>query len=513
MRYVTILFALTALSQDMPEVHGTVTEFGTNAPIAAAEVILSEFIPVDGVIARVEVERVLSDSRGTFTLKPQHPGNYFTEATKLTYLTGTQVDALGPISDLHREEIVLTITRDPVPDFQFILVRPGKLSGVVVDEDGKPVPNFRVVALAPLVPENRGPNAVTNQDGVFEFPTLFPGPRVILAAPEMRDGGFVKVAFTKEDAEQIERDVETSYWPGGVPQRELALPINLIPGATVSVGTIRLRKVPYYRARLTYSGECAANESWQLVFQGTVKLMLAPCAKEFLLEKLSPGSYTLNISPRSTGLPLKWALTSFTIDRENVAVPVTFFPSIDVVGRVVDTDGKKVTGLQVMRILAGSAAIVTAAGDFTMEKVAGPSHRVSVQGVPANLAVKEIRYNNQPVIDGTISVTPGAMLEIVVDDRPASIIGVTNPGTRVYIAKAPYPRELNGTVGIAVADSEGRFRIGSLAAGDYRVIAVPAINLLPDAKSLARMWPEGQKVTLDRGAQQTIDLKLPDPSR
>ena len=55
MKFAAALFlTLAAFAQDMSEIHGTVAEYGTNAPIAAAEVILDEFVTIDSASTKRE---------------------------------------------------------------------------------------------------------------------------------------------------------------------------------------------------------------------------------------------------------------------------------------------------------------------------------------------------------------------------------------------------------------------------------------------------------------------------
>jgi hypothetical protein len=131
--------------------------------------------------------------------------------------------------------------------------------------------------------------------------------------------------------------------------------------------------------------------------------------------------------------------------------------------------------------------------------------------VDSGLAVKEIRYNRQLVSDGTITLVPGAPLEVFVDDKPASVFGTTAPRARVLLVKwpligiegAPYQYE-------AWSDTNGHYRIDSLAAGEYRVIATQGAVEEPKLK---RLWPSATKVSLQRGELREIELKLSDLPR
>jgi hypothetical protein len=527
---LVLLFALAALAQSpaVPEIRGTVIEFGTNAPIPAAEVVLYEFVTIDTIYSRRAAFTVVTDSRGAFTFKPLHIGNYFMEARKATYLTAVELDALGPIPDPHMAEIALTVNADPLPDIRFILIRPGGLTGRVIDENDKPVPNFTLTTLRPNASQSRSASAITDRGGVFTFPTLVPAPHVIRVGPVHEMMVPMIPSFTKEDIARVEQDFETTYWPGGVSDPAIALPAAVVPGTVANIGTIRVRKIPYYRAHLTFAGQCGPKESWVFTFANAAGIMLGRCG-EGLIDKLLPGTHTIGIwssGEQPASVATNWTIISFTVDRKNADVPVVFAPAVDVPGRIVNASGdKQLPQIGTMRIGLRPTTDFSYAtqlrdvktdpeGNFTMQKVAWPRHQVSVHQIPPGVAIQEIRYNNQRVTDGTIDLAAGALLEIVVDDLPAAITGTAEPSARIYAARWPFAGMASAPyLEIVTAEATGRFRIGSLAASEYRVIAVPSATPFIDPPTLTRLLTAAPRIILDRGAQQSIELKLSDPTR
>src|SRR6185295_15936176 len=118
------------------------------------------------------------------------------------------------------------------------------------------------------------------------------------------------------------------------------------------------------------------------------------------------------------------------------------------------------------------------------------------------------------VTDGIITPIAGTqgLLSIVIDDKAASISGAVAerdkvPG-RVTIVAVKWPLSPDATSPQALgnpnvsvpADDQGRFQIGGLAPGEYRVLAVTAA-------SLSRVQPDivsrAEKVTLERGGSQS----------
>jgi hypothetical protein len=147
---------------------------------------------------------------------------------------------------------------------------------------------------------------------------------------------------------------------------------------------------------------------------------------------------------------------------------------------------------------------VDAQGNFNLSRVAWPRNQIVIVSNP-NFAIKEFRYNNQPVPDGIITPVPGALLEIVIDDQPASLSGTAPAQSLVYLAKWPFAAALERPYTFTTrADASGKFQISLLAAGDYRAVAVPK-DL--DVPTLGRLLSTAPRITIERGAQQTIQLK------
>jgi hypothetical protein len=522
MRFAALLFALTALAQgvqDLPQIRGTVTEYASPTAISGARVTLYEFVAPEGLVIRKQVATAFTNFQGAFSIKPPHAGQYFLETSKPMYLTGEDLEGLGWGSGRSMMEIPLIIPGDDPDNLHFTLIRPGGLTGRVIDENDKPVPDFTVIALSRTTP-NRTDRAVTDKDGVFTFPAIIPSARVIRVGPRNDTVTPARSAPTKDDLALIEQDVETAYWPGGVSDPALALPVKMIPGAVATVGTIRLRKVFYYRARLSYSHECGAKEAWLFTLDNTSRMGLAQCGKENLIDKLRPGTHSLAIwtgGAQLTPAATNWALVPFSIGSENVEIPISFMPVVEVPGRIVSANASKLPDLSKARIALRSTTevaplgpgFVTASigqqGDFVFPKVAWPQHRISFPTLDPSIAIKEIRYAGQRIPDGMITLVPGAAFEIQLDDQPSSVSGNAPPQATVYVTKWPFASTLDRPYTYtAQADASGKFQIPALTPGDYRAIAVRSTL---NVATLNALLSTATRITLEKGALKTVELK------
>ena len=314
----------------------------------------------------------------------------------------------------------------------------------------------------------------------------------------------------------------------------------------MSVGTITVRKAMYYRARVSVlPGDCQPGEKWSFAAiqpagpeTPYIPTLDVPCAKEFLVRNLSPGSYLFALTSGRNTETNKWAHATVEITRENTDVALTMSPGMDIDGRVTTADGTPLPPAVKMRIevmpdIRGFTDFVLfgtrptapdARGRFLMKGLQGDRHRVTVEGPGGNYYVKEIRHNGLVAIDGLITLAPGApaQLEIVIDDKSASISGlVTDSGKAagdavVAAVKWPVPagdhllsllRSARGA-----ADDQGRFRIDGLQPGEYRILALPrdAVNRL-NPESFVSLLSRGEKVTVERGSSQSISLKIVQP--
>ena len=92
------------------------------------------------------------------------------------------------------------------------------------------------------------------------------------------------------------------------------------------------------------------------------------------------------------------------------------------------------------------------------------------------------------------------------------------PVYQPYVVAARWPLSsdmLTSSVHKLEGGADGKFTIGGLSPGEYRIFAVSraASDKLSDPSVLQRLLMSAEKVTLDRGGIQNVELKPADPSR
>ncbi len=356
MRVLLVLLAASAFAQPAPEIRGVVIEQGPNTPLAGAEVTLYEFVPNGDTLDARVFKTISTDARGAFTFKPGHLGDFRLEVKKPGYVTPDE-GPRNPGGETFKLQLFLAV-RNATSDHRIVLMNPSSLSGRVVDEDRKPVANFRVF-LQPadsLLTFGRGTPAVTDADGNFTAEKLPPGPYLVRTAVENMQALSI-TDYSDADAKIVDEAIETTYWPGGVTDPKTALPIPVPPGTPANIGTIVLRKTRYHRAAIELAGDCTTEEwTYSLIKLPRDPRILgqpsvtAPCRKQFLVRNLAPGSYTLAVSVGKKET-LRWALAPITITNQNVQARLVLSPATDLTIRFITVDGTPLPGFVPVRTI------------------------------------------------------------------------------------------------------------------------------------------------------------------
>jgi hypothetical protein len=525
-----------AQSGDTLEIRGVITEPGPGVElgVAGAQVTLYEF-EADPAHAseRKAVTTNFTDASGAFQFHPAHFGRFYVEIKKDGYLaksfsgpTVAPADTTG--------EIVILDGNHRSQEFHFSLMRLGELRGRVVDEQGKPLAGVRlqVHAVSSDWPSFAG--AVTDKDGNFAAEKLTPGDYLVRIVPQHAGTIGIIREFSGDDPNVVDQDLEASEWPGGFDERS-AWPVTVSSGSAMSAGLITAHTVPYYRARVSVrSGDCAPGEQWEFFevpkgsASGFAVPMKVPCGKDFLVRNLKPGSYWFSLSNGQKAEKYQWARTSVEVTRKNLEVALTMSPGMELRGQVVAAEGVELPGSRPTIRLApligtnfGIAAALDPASKFLVKNLEGVPLRVSAAGLSGKYYVAEVRQDGHAVGDGVITPASGSLLEIVIDDKAATLTGsVANaeqPRRRATVIAAKWPPapQPDGTFSMmtteSAGDPQGRFRIGGLAPGEYRVVAVPPGGARPGTDVLMGLLSAGQTVTLDRGGVQDVSLTLTKP--
>lgn len=541
-RRITLLFSLALVpagAQNEPalEIHGIVSEVGLNLGLAGAEVTIFEFTGPDR--DRKVHATAATDARGEFTFHLDRFGDYYVEVRKQAYsatISQQSASNAGPAAE-NTGTLVSVSAAHPSQEVRLALMRPGALAGIVIDENDSPVSGMLVQITRAGLPALAQATTATGKDGSFTANSLIPGEYLVKVSRGPLKGIASMPNFSEEDLKVVDQEPQTVYWPEASDENS-ATAIRVSPSAPTSLGTIRMRTTPSYRARVSIEG-CkpddlphflvATPNDGQMIVQnyGSTPVMFLDtpnvACQDFLIRGLKPGSYTFVLSSKRG-----WAATPVEVTKKNLEVALTLLPPVDVTGRFVAAEGATLPAFDKVQVTlfpaesGGSPTRVTldSNGTFLAGGVMGPSHRVRIEGLGDKYYVKEIRLDGRAAADGVVRLYRGSQLEIVIDDQPGAITGSVTDGDKpfsqplVFVAKWPSLEVLDRPV---TGDNGGQFQIMGLTPGEYRVLAVQSAPL-PDGQQiwqgmLSKLWSGAEKVTVERGGSQTVPLKLSDPLR
>ncbi len=395
-----------------PEIHGTVTELGTHAPVADVEVAIYRW-PDEG--PRVHGPKhegtvtVRTDVNGLFQLGADQLGDYSVEIKK----DGWGAAAAFNMSLNTSAEVSLTKAH-PSREVKFQMARPGEMSGRVVDfETGKPVANLHVWAIQTMYSgRQRSPwpsfqDAATGEDGRFVIQGLTPGDYVVqVRRTEMKESG-LRLEFAKKDLETVEHGYQETYWPGGG-DMSVAAPVPVGSGAHVSVGEIAAKKAPLYRIHGSIAaGGCAPGDKVNLTevtqMYGVNQhhyLDSVPCGKEFLLVGKEPGTYWLNASNSTSG---HRGFAPVTITDKNVEAAIVLGPGVAVDVKYVVAEGSRRPDFKPITLsmrpvegaVMGADPPKSPDADGRLRLAGMPlcDYTATFFGIPTGFYVRELRYN------------------------------------------------------------------------------------------------------------------------
>jgi Carboxypeptidase regulatory-like domain len=521
-----------------PEIRGVVLEPGTNQPVVDAEISLSVQAPgpvkINGGWKADPSRKSRTDFSGAFRLPLDKPGPYRVEATKPGYFAPA---AGGP----NYREVTLT-AESPVAEVKMYLAQPGRITGLVVDEEtGKPIAKLYLRAARMNARlggfEPGGTPATTDSDGQFAVTGLGPGEYAMEIHPQAAQDKRV-LTQTPKDSPTAEPDYEHTYWPGGHGE-DAALPVTIGSGVTVHIGKLPVRKVPYYRVHLRIPvSNCEAGDTLLVgeSFQGgrsrwQHSLASVPCGKDLYVTGFSPGTYGLMLS-NGGGPPenLATAFIPFSIVDRNLELTAPLARGVAMDGVFVAEDGTKLPDLANTKISlratdqflasmgAGMPVSPTPDGKFRLEGVRPVDQIVLVYGLGTGNYVKEIRYNGAAASEDIVALESGARahkLTIVVDDKPGTITGAVmsggGPVSRPFVlAKKWPPQAVQTPSGMAGTrgDEAGQFRIGGLVPGEYHVIALRSVDQATNQAAADRALAAAKKIEVGPGNVLNVTLEV-----
>jgi hypothetical protein len=450
--------ASASLAQDLSpirEIRGAVLDAESGSPIARATVELSCTIPRTSS----KVTQVLTDTSGVFKFtnipsSTEEPTFCSADVSRIGYL---------PLRSL-------STGADPVV---FKLVRQNVIAGIVVDENGQPLPYAHVTSFQRLrgsgfyAARQPAGEATTDDSGRFRIVRLAAGSyRVCVEPPRVLHlslGGTAYQRLCYPERSQDRIPLKTGE------TRELHFDFKPIPGFRVSGHLSNATRAPYFSlSRETAEGFVALNgdHDWN------------PTTSTFVFPAVIPGEYLL--TAQSVPPPAMWASKRIVVGPSGLGGLELILEPHQLEGVIKSEDDSTLPagfGVAFGPANVGTAEYVQAdqRGVFKLAHSDSRAYRVQIDASPWHLqSIKQAGYDItgrllEPLSDGS-----WGNIEIVASRSQGSIQGTLRAATdQSYLVLLLQERSWGFRL-VTVSRCNGqypKFEFNSLPAGEYRILA------------------------------------------
>jgi uncharacterized protein (DUF2141 family) len=533
--YLAAALALQAQTQPIPQdpdkarLEGIVLNSATGEPLRKTRLTLRMNV------AAVKDQRapqppqsvytVTSDPSGKFEIANIEPGDYQLAAVH----DGFGTLHLGNQGNGKKVEPILLARADRKTNFTIKLVPYGVIAGVVLDEDGDPIRNLHISAMAWRYGSNgrelrEEKSAESNDAGEYRIFDLPPGRYLVKINPRALrfDGG------------RDENSYGSVFYPG-VPQVSGAIPQDVAPGQQLRGLTFNLRKVHVasIRGKIIAPPDATGLSCGILIAtdggsSSTSTNVNDSKTGKFELNGVAPGSIYVTGSYVSAGQSYSTVLPVEVGESDIEGLELRPLPPTDLTGQI-SVEGDPAFDVTKIGISLDGAysghrsetpPSIAKDGRLVIHGVLPGRYRISLSRLQ-QLYIKSIRWGTTDVTDGPLDllggIPPRMELAIVLGADAAELTGsVANsnaePVEAATVTLLPAGEHRSRPFfKTAATDPAGHFTIRGIAPGSYKVFAWDQVNanaVLYDPEFLRPYEGEGQGLEIRPGGKQTADLRL-----
>jgi beta-lactamase regulating signal transducer with metallopeptidase domain/protocatechuate 3,4-dioxygenase beta subunit len=515
-------------------------------PVANATIVLTQ-MPVAGTQATIQ--RKQTDTAGEFSFEGLPPGEYRLQATHPKYLpvrfgsrgTTDPGTLLSLMEGQHMTRVGLTF------------IEPGTVSGRVVDEDGDPVAEIKVLVLEFVHYNGRRVSSTVAQassgdNGQFKVDRVPPGTYILRVEtqPTWRSNERAPVPALKPGEKDI-RPFATYF--GGTNDESAATPIVVAGGADLPLGDVKILNRVRVHVRGRVLGDPALLQGARVVrMPGNATSSIgwssgADIAKDgsFDMANMWKFAFAIEVFSLRQNVPLGWARIDVgDEDLEGVLINAMAGPLHGVVKFESDaqltpapgigqgtTQQPTVPSKSLGRIQLAAAGLfqelhltapVSSDGSFTIPLVAPGKYVADVLGLPQGSYLKSARFNSMDALGQGFEwgSDQKGTLEVLIGNRAATISGTVQgddakpaPGSTVTLVPDPPRPPVERLYPTAKANDQGQFQFLSVTPGAYKVYAWEEIGSTAhwDPEYVKPFSSASERVELDEGGSATITLK------
>jgi hypothetical protein len=559
-----MLSARVATSQQsaVSSIDGIVQRSGDDDPIAGAKVTLRR-MSIGGAATSNSSSDIsaLSDGEGHFSMKNIPAGTYRLDATRNGYIT----QAYGQRGRFGKGADVNIAPGQVIRGMSIHLTQQGSINGRVRSDTGEPVEGVTVqIQRYAYAPDGRRildtvRSSTTNDRGDYRLYFLDPGRYYLLVSGK---DSLQNPSFKVGDVAY-----SPTYY-GGVVDPAYAVAIDIHSGDDPAAIDVVLSQQQHHSYRISgmiidsKTGQSPAFAQVGLTrllssgeYQGDQRPSYFNSSKgEFEIVDLGPGTYwvstqvlesspggnigrttsqtggiapVVEVSSRELVRSAQVKVIVSTSDVDNVVLNATTGYSIS--GHVT-IEGQSVTATlpgQGIRVeLVGhpaamsppEAPVVNRDGTFVLRSVPVGEYQVKLRGVQVPYYTKEVRLGPGDILGQSISIRGPmtATLEVVVSLNPGTIEGTVVdpqfkavPGVQVVLI----PDRLRDRLDLyktATTDSSGKFGIGSITPGDYRIYSWEELDAYSyfDPAVVREFELQGKPVHVSELSKENVEIRM-----
>ncbi len=499
-------------------VEGSVTNALNHAPIRQAVVSINS--------SHGSTYVGQTDDGGKFHISNVSPDTYFVGEAR------AQSFRYRPPGRISSAQITVTEAQD-VTGIKVEMDPLGVISGKVVDDDGEPVRDAQVTALASDY--SRGTRTLnaqgyshTDDHGEFRLFDLTPGRYLVRV--------WLRPEFSPAETPNVHRSTPemgyaATYYPQGTDPTG-AVASEVAPGAEVTGVNIRLRSVPVYhiRGKLNQSGEggpsggVTAGLCGSAIPQSNVDQLYSSAnqAGAFDISGVTAGSWCVTVQRGGPNARV-YGTASANITDHSVEGLVVDVAAMTAVPGVVIVDGQStqqpnfnVTLQRIGNFAQNGNAPVTD-GAFSIANVVPETYQVMVRGLPQGWYLKSMQYGTIDVSEGLVTLrNDGTTLTLVVGTDGGQLNGTVqtdsgDPAVNARVMIVPADRFANrrDLLKFPGVDGTGHFQSSGLAPGEYKVYAFedPDVNLWYAVDFRKELSSRAMPITINPGSPSTAQVK------
>lgn len=479
-----------------------------------------------------------SNAEGQFAMKDIEPGKYRLNATRNGFVSLVY----GARNQMRPGTTLTFIRQQQMTDLTLKMTPHGVVVGRILDEEGEPVANARVMLQSYRYVTGRkqlspsGGATVSNDLGEYRVFGIAPGKYFLSVTPAPTNPGFAQDRSVSSGPDE---DYVATYYPGTI-DPAAAAQIDVSPGAQLRGMNMTLSKMRAVtlRGRVTHGLPGRQNIQVLLTSRNPAALMSinrsspADATGNFTIRYATPGAYFLVAIINEPGGSRQGRLPVDVGNAPMEGLVITIGPGITVKGQVrSDPDGSPVdlSGVRLMlqqretNVFGGSwQGKAEQDGTFEVKNVSPDRYNLVWYGMPANAYVKSARSDQTDVLVSGLDLSGGGPpppLEIVVSSRAASVTGSAlnektgspAPGaTVVLVPQEKERRDQQSYFKMIVTDQHGAYSLTGVPPGEYKAYAwediEPGAYMDPDVMKAVEL--KGESITLREGEQKNLPLKL-----